>query len=148
MLAWLYIYLQDRSVKAKVDGYFSDEVKIKAGTPQGAVLSPLLFNVMISDMSDILVKKHSCSDDITFTCSGINLAQITKELQAYIKVFMTWANKWDIQINFGKMYMQYFSRRRIKCPIIRINNHVIKYEKVHELLGLYYDSPLLNWKTH
>ena len=77
LLAWLYNYLQDRSVKAKVDGYFSDEVKIKAGTPQGAVLSPLLFNIIISDIPhNILVRKHSYAD-ITFTCSGINLAQIT-----------------------------------------------------------------------
>ena len=87
LLAWLYNYLQNRSVKAKVNGYFSDEVKIKAGTPQGAVLSPLLFNVMISDIpDDILVQKYSYADDITFTCSGTNLAPITKGLQAYLKV--------------------------------------------------------------
>ena len=149
MIAWLYNYLCNRCIKAKVDGYFSDAVEIKAGTPQGAVLSPLLFNFMVSDIpDDRLVKKHSYADDITFTCSGADVADITKAMQNYLKVFMAWAKKWGIQINFKKTYMQYFTRRKIKCPIIRINNKVIEYKKVHKLLGLYYDSPLLSWKSH
>ena len=149
ILAWLYNYLKGRCIKAKVDGYFSDEVEILAGTPQGAVLSPLLFNLMISDMpNDCLVRKHSYADDITLTCAGTDVAQITKALQAYMKKFMKWAKEWGIQINFGKTVMQYFTRRKIKCPIIRINNQVIRYERVHKLLGLYYDAPLLSWKFY
>ena len=36
----------------------------------------------------------------------------------------------------------------LQSPIIRLNREVIKYRKVHKLLGLFYDSPKLNWKAH
>jgi len=50
MLRWLRDYLSDRSFKVFFEGEYSTLRKIKAGVPQGAILSPLLFNVVMSDI--------------------------------------------------------------------------------------------------
>ena len=149
MISWLYNYFLQRKIKVRVNGTLSEETTIRAGTPQGAVLSPLLFNIMMSDLpSDDDVKKYIYADDITLTCCGKDLKLVKKKLQSYLSKFTDWIKDWGMVVNGGKTYMQYYTRRRIQSPVIRMNNEVIKYKKVHKLLGLFYDSPLLNWKPH
>ena len=36
-------FISDRTITVKIIDEMSDKVKLKAGTPQGSVLSPLLF---------------------------------------------------------------------------------------------------------
>ncbi|KAF2346909.1 Reverse transcriptase domain [Trinorchestia longiramus] len=47
MLRWLQAYLKDRPFKVFMEGTYSSERIAKSGVPQGAVLSPLLFIIMI-----------------------------------------------------------------------------------------------------
>ncbi len=50
MLNWIRPFLQNRTIKVRVGGAFSETVGIDNGTPQGSVISPVLFNVMINDI--------------------------------------------------------------------------------------------------
>ena len=70
LIVWLYDYLCNRKIKVRVEGYYSEEVSIGASTPQGAVLSPLLFNLMLSDMPHgEMTNRYVYADDITLVCS-------------------------------------------------------------------------------
>ena len=149
MLRWLCEYFKNRKIQVRVQGHCSDKVEIKAGTPQGAVLSPLLFNIMMADMPDSkFVEKHIYADDITVTCCGKTTREVKKNLQQYLKDLFEWTETWGFQWNIGKTFMQHFTRRRMQCPIIRVQNQVVKYKKKHTILGLIFDSPLLTWKAH
>ena len=64
MIRWLYQYFNNRQIMVRVEGAYSDNVKVTAGTPQGAVLSPLLFNLMMSDMPE--ARRGECRN----TCVG------------------------------------------------------------------------------
>ena len=44
-------FLQDRSQLVTIDGTRSAKVSLKSGVPQGSVLSPILFNIYVNDMS-------------------------------------------------------------------------------------------------
>jgi hypothetical protein len=48
MLAWIREYLDNRSFRVLFEGALSPEHIITRGVPQGAILSPTLFNVMLS----------------------------------------------------------------------------------------------------
>jgi hypothetical protein len=53
MLRWLRDYLTGRSFKVFFEGEYSVLHGIKAGVPQGAILSPTLFNVVMSDIPSV-----------------------------------------------------------------------------------------------
>ncbi len=50
MLNWINHFMKDRTIQVKVDEFLSSEEKVVNGTPQGSVISPVLFNMMINDI--------------------------------------------------------------------------------------------------
>ena len=50
ILAWLQEFLRDRSYKVYFEGEFSESRKMSSGVPQGSILSPMLFNLMLSSI--------------------------------------------------------------------------------------------------
>lgn len=149
MLGWLSSYLCGRTVKVLVGGTTSESVEISRGTPQGAVLSPILFNVMMADIPRTEgVDLYIYADDITISCTGENMGVVTRKLQSYLNKFVEWTQEWGLIVNPLKSKMQHFSKKRVNCPVVRLGNTVVEYAKTHRLLGLIFDSPLLIWKDH
>jgi ribonuclease HI len=50
MLAWLSDYLTNRSACVRFQGALSKTLTFENGTPQGAIVSPLLFNLLMEDI--------------------------------------------------------------------------------------------------
>ena len=149
MYKWLLDYLKDRLFRVQVEGELSDLFEMKTGVPQGAILSPLLFNLMLVDLPEQQdIKLHVYADDITITCSKKNMKAAKIVMQQYIKKLEKWCEIWGIVINPDKTKMQYFSLKSEKSPIIRISNKVIEYKKSQKLLGIVFDSPRLRFKGH
>ena len=61
-------FLLKCSLRVKVGDHYSNYVQMKAGTPQGAVLSPVLFNIFVDDIASIIkdsnVQLAQYADDI------------------------------------------------------------------------------------
>ena len=52
LLDWIKSFLTDRTQYVVVNGFLSDPCKVISGVPQGSVLGPLLFLVLIGDIDD------------------------------------------------------------------------------------------------
>lgn len=149
LLRWLSAYLADRTFHVRVEGSESSLFHAKSGVPQGGVLSPLLFNIMLADMPvESGVQQYIYADDITFSCSGHDPMKVKQTMETYLLSFEKWCLTWGVVINPLKTKVQHFTRKRIPCPDVQFCGATITYNKVQRLLGLLLDSPLLTWVQH
>ncbi len=59
-LQWFKSYLKDRSFSVELGKFSSSSAPIISGVPQGSILHPLLFNLYIRPLGDI-IRKHNVS---------------------------------------------------------------------------------------
>ena len=150
LLNWLRAYLAGRYSKVRLHCEYSQEYSTENGVPQGAVLSPTLFNFMMCDLpSHRNVNVYSYADDVTFAIKGTSVAEIKREMQIYLRMVEKWLEKWRVKINQGKTVMQVFTRKRdYHVSVLRLNGQVIKVVSSHKLLGVHMDAPKLTWHEH
>jgi hypothetical protein len=139
-------FLDDRTIKVRVQQQCSNTVKLNAGTPQGSVLSPLLYLIYVNDLPIHPANKVEASqfaDDLGLWTTHKNELAVQKRLQASLSDLELWCSLWRIKINAGKTQLIVFSRRR-KVPNIRVtlfNQVVQKFNQVI-LLGMTLDERL------
>lgn len=149
LIKWLFNFFNDRKIKVLMDGETSNSVDMKSGTPQGAILSPLLFNLMMIDIpQDEHIQLYIYADDITISCRGTDPKIVQKRLQNYLNKFSLWTDSWGLTINPQKSVLQHFTNKRMQCPVVKLKGQVITYKKDQKLLGLYFDSPQLRFGNH
>ena len=74
---WLKSYLTNRSQKVAIKEALSELDDLKAGVPQGSVLSPLLFLVFINDIADdMLGLSRLFSDDTSIGHTALDESRI------------------------------------------------------------------------
>jgi hypothetical protein len=94
-LKWIQAFLTNRINQVLISNTLSREYSPENGTPQGSIISPLLFLIMINDFPKLSKFTSSAlfADDGTIWRSGTNLAQITKHLQDDLILIEKWCKK-------------------------------------------------------
>ena len=148
MLIWLKNYLTSRVLSVYKDGEYSSKRNISSGLPQGSTISPILFNVMVSDIPKLEGVHYSeYADDMAIFVSGVNLRELTVKLQNAINAFERWTKSWGLSINITKTKAQLFTRRRSDHPTLNLNSSAIEFVENFRFLGMMMDAPTLNWKS-
>jgi hypothetical protein len=154
----LPIYLQkliqsfttDRTFYVKFNLSSSQTFPIASGVPQGAILSPTLFNLFVNDLPSIPgTETFLYADDTTFLAQGSNPRSTAEHLQRQIDSYEDWADTWKLSANPKKCVHVTFSRRPragIGDPIF-YGNTELPNEDHTKFLGVTLDKRL-TWKTH
>ncbi|KAF2350992.1 Endonuclease/exonuclease/phosphatase [Trinorchestia longiramus] len=87
---WLKNYLTGRTTSVRSGAAQSEGVPITWGLPQGAVLSPLLFNIMLSDLPVADGVQLIIYADITILSKGDSLTEVRACLQRYLDSLAAW----------------------------------------------------------
>ena len=147
LLRWLRDYLADRSFCVQFEGQTSSSRKIKSGVPQGAILSPLLFNVMMRDLPSVLgVHTADYADDVAFFSYGPDLVITTDKIQTQLNKFFEWTKMWGLSINHLKTKCMLFTNKKVTAIPLSINGSNLEYVKQHRYLGVILDAPWLRWE--
>ena len=147
LLRWLRAYLADRSFCVQFEGQTSSSRKIKSGVPQGAILSPLLFNVMMRDLPSVLgVHTADYADDVAFFSYGPDLGITTDKIQTQLNKFFEWTKMWGLSINHLKTKCMLFTNKKVTAIPLSINGSNLEYVKQHRYLGVILDAPWLRWE--
>jgi hypothetical protein len=118
----------ERLAKCLVNNTEGEWFKINIGLPQGAVISPILFNIYVTDLFEKIVSQRcKFADDSTMWKSGDNLVEVSECIQKDINEIIEWSRKWRININADKSEYCIFSRLK-QHPghtILKLNNKIL-----------------------
>lgn len=149
MLRWIKAYLSGRNFRVFFQGAYSSVRPISSGVPQGSILSPLLFNIMMSDIPRIGgVSLTEYADDICFFTTKSNVETAHSYMQKQMDELTKWANTWGMKVNITKTKGMIFRKSNNVSPLIKVNNASINFVESHKYLGMWLDAPSLSWKHH
>ena len=112
---WIRDFLTERKIAVKVDGTLSRCYEVENGTPQGSIISPLLFSIAINDIFKDLDRSTEVAlfaDDGALWRRGKNMGHVVGRMQQAISNVEKWAFDWGFRFSVDKTKM-YFTRRKI-----------------------------------
>lgn len=100
---WLHGFLTRRKQAVAVDGFKSQQEEVISGVPQGSVLGPMLFLVLMADIEDAVDGSFlsSFADDTTLSHRISEESDVTK-LQLNIGKIYKWAEANNMKFNDEK----------------------------------------------
>ena len=158
-------FLTGRKIAVKYGNEISDYYSIDMGVPQGAVLSPLLFIIMLHDIEEEVVLRGNkimlYADDIALLSEigpmkrgGIGTGDpMNKELldkhQKAINSLIKYMEDHGFKFSGKKTQFQCVSNYNIpkREAEIEVNDTTIKHSNLIKYLGLTFHSQL-SWKAH
>ncbi|XP_043476376.1 uncharacterized protein LOC122507632 [Leptopilina heterotoma] len=122
------------------------------GVPQGGVLSPLLFNIAISKILQIIPHNIKClmfADDLLLYIRSQNAADAIKALKDTLTNLKPWLGEVGLSISPGKSQLSVFSRSKQKFDILSLEHDGVRIPMQEELLylGIFLDRRL-TWAKH
>ncbi|MDW0237614.1 MAG: reverse transcriptase domain-containing protein, partial [Nitrososphaeraceae archaeon] len=147
---WIENFLSDRTFQVKVGAQLSDKFIQQNGTPQGSVISPLLFLLMINDIATVVdgVDISLFADDSAIYLGHRNAKLLQNKIQLAINSIQNWCNENGFKISIHKTTGVLFSKgNNLPKITIKIDQEQIKMENKVKFLGVVFDSKL-TWKPH
>ena len=98
---WLAAFLRNRYQMVAINRLKSSRSAVTSGVPQGTVLGPVLFLILISDISagtDPTTRVSSFADD-TRASRGIKDSEDPVKLQKDLETIYKWANDVNMEFN-------------------------------------------------
>ena len=150
-LSWFSSYLTNRRQSVQIGSAASGEKELTLGSPQGAVLSPLIFTIYVADIelwmefADIF----GYADDTTTAVSDENMETACNKLQKESKNVLNFMNSNGLAANPDKTGLLIFrSGAEHKEKIcLSIGDTTVSESNEEKLLGLTIQNNL-QWKSH
>ena len=148
---WLKNFLSNRTFQVKVGASLSDKFILENGTPQGSIISPLLFLIMINDIPsglDNSVEMTLFADDSSIYAGHRIIKQLEIKIQNSLNAIDKWCHENGFKISNSKTVGVLFTKKRNVPKIrIKIGSDLIKIDKTAKFLGVIFDNKL-SWKPH
>jgi exonuclease III len=155
LLVMIKEFLSGRTFIVKIENTLSETKRIRAGVPQGAVLSPTLFSIYINDVpkrngGNSTHKEYTAlfADDINYVCTykSTDKENVTLIAQKYLDELEMWVNDWRLRLAPHKCSQLVMTRNKktggAQNLDIKICGEKINSESAPKYLGVLFDKYL------
>ena len=157
-LVWISSYLKDRRQKVTTTTGESDWSEVFNGVPQGSVLGPLLFTVLVSDLRDAIKRGryHMYADDtqLLYSCKCEHVNTTIRDINMDLDEISKFSKKNCLRLNADKSKFIIIGSRQnlkklknIQMDQVKIDDKVIEREYEAKNLGVTFDEEL-TWTRH
>jgi len=142
-------YLSNRQVYVSINSARSSKQDIALGLPQGSILGPLLFNIYINDISNLVPESNLIiyADDVVVLFNDSDINRLNMKIQFFLYKLRNWCNFFRLSLNVNKTKMMYINCERQIPRRILIDGTEIEIVRSFRYLGYVLDSRL-NHKYH
>jgi hypothetical protein len=148
LLRILSSFLDGRSLHVCVDGQESRIIFLRAGTPQGSCISPVIFIIFVNDLpASKKVHSSQYADDIGLWITS-SPKHAEQEMQKALDSISKWCAKWRIGLSAEKTKVVVFTR----CPThkrtplnLTLSNNLLQTHDEADFLGVRFNS-YLTWE--
>jgi hypothetical protein len=149
-LQLLRSYLAKRKQYVTIDHVISNTLEIKNGVPQGSILGPLLFLVLVNDLisfvrgsSDGNISVTQYADDHTMLVKAQNLDSVVSIAQNALDRLHLWCLSNRMAVNGKKTNAIVFGFKRLaSLPVLKYGGEPLSFVENIKLLGVWFDSHL------
>ncbi len=152
MVQWYTHYLRYRSVEVQYQGVTKSRY-LTLGTPQGGVLSPLMWNLAFESLLELYegssVKICGFADDAGLIICGADPYFLQVRMQQAIIQALSWGHNAGLTFSPSKTVAVLFTRKMKFSypPELQVNGTPVPYSSEVKYLGVTLDAKL-NWRTH
>lgn len=152
LAAFIKNFLQPRTFQVRIQTFMSPPTEKRYGVPQGSVIAPTLFLIMINEIAQKIEKTppyvlHSIfADDVALWCCHLSIDTAARRIQRALNVISRWCVDWGLNISVPKSTCVVFTRCRRPLPRLlqplSIHSELIPEFSAHTFLGITLDSKL------
>ncbi len=150
---WYGHYLRSRTATININGTEVTRTLPK-GLPQGGIISPLAWDLVIDSLLVHLNKEKNISaigyaDNVAIVLDRLDPTTLVDIAQSSVNKACRWGKSNDLNFNASKTEAVFFTRRRKPQPYkpLFVNGEAVKYSETCKYLGVTIDSKL-NWKIN
>lgn len=144
----LHSFLTNRTFRVKINNHLSQSTTTSAGTPQGSVLSPLLFITYINDLPMCIQNElhrpdfalSQFADDTQIFISDTNARWLKHRTQRILTALQTYHQQWRIKLNHSKTAALLFGFRNLNPMQLQMGDEQLRFTRTHKLLGVTFTS--------
>ena len=154
---WINSYLSNRYQQVVVGEEKSEWIHIQNGVPQGSILGPLLFTILVSDMRwHIWDGSYQYADDtdLLFETSIEEMDETIAKANNVLDKIQTYCNDNFLNLNAGKTKYMFIGSKpgikkleTVKINDLKIDGTILERVKLSKNLGVTFDE-VLSWVKH
>ena len=153
VIKWVDHMLQNRTVCSELRGTKRHR-GVERGCPQGGVLSPLLWNLVMNELLVTLKAKvpsllsQGFADDAAIVQAGKDYGTLVDRICEGLRIIDSWCNNKGLKLKPDKTSVIDFTRNtKFKGKSITFNGILLEKANTVKYLGLHLDSRI-TWKHH